>query len=189
MKNSCNITAQSRGDCLRSPPSLPFTVFPKRARQARLILASIAFVAIGICMVRNGEREFWGWCSIVFFGLGALVGFVNLYPGSAFLTVSEDGIEYCALFCRHRFHWSDILEFGTYSVTRRGRVVGRLVAFNFSPEYQSSPRMFRISKAMSGFEGGLPDTYGFQAEQLAELLTFYHAQRVPQGRVDLLHSK
>lgn len=38
--------------------------------------------------------------------------------------------------------------------------------------------MRAVSKAMAGFEGGLPDTYGMKADELALLLASYHAESV-----------
>lgn len=154
---------------------LPFTAHPKRAKMALLLLVCVAFVAVGVLMIRDGEVI--GWLCAGFFGLGIPIFSIQLLPGSSYLTVSEVGIEYCSMFRRHRLRWSDISEFGVYTVRQGGLPVSKMVGFNFSTEYRRAQGGRALSRAISGFEGGLPDTYGFKAEELAELLTFHHTQR------------
>ena len=159
-----------------NPRPLPFTSYPRKAKMFLLLLVCVAFVACCVLLIRRGEMI--GWMGALFFGLGIPVFLIQLYPGSSFLTVSDEGIEYCSLFRRHRIRWSDISEFGTYSIRRHGLPVSTLVGFNFSVEYQRSPETRAVSRALTGFEGGLPDTYGFKPDELAELLAFYHSQRM-----------
>jgi hypothetical protein len=158
---------------------LPFTVYPSKAKTLLMLLICLAFVAGSVLMICDGETV--GWLGAIFFGLGVAVFLMQLYPGSSFLTVSEEGIEFCSLFRRHRFRWEDISEFGTYSVRSRGMAVGKMVGFNYSTGYQQGAKTRAFSRLLAGFEGGLPDTYGFSAEELAQMLADYHRKRVPCG--------
>jgi hypothetical protein len=66
--------------------------------------------------------------------------------------------------------WSDIDEFFPE------RLLGRnYVAFNVSPQYREKLRRKRFSGI---HKGRLPDTYGFSAEALAELLNERKASAV-----------
>jgi len=157
-----------------SPRSLPFTVYPKKTKMLLLFLVSIAFVAGGILMICDGQKM--GWLCVGFFGLGIPVFLLQLYPKSSYLTVSEEGIEYCSLFRSHRLRWSDISEFGTYTIRKHGLPGSRMVGFNYSAEYQRASQAREVSKDLVGFEGGLPDTYGFRADELARMLSDYHRE-------------
>jgi hypothetical protein len=154
---------------------LPFTVYPKKSKILLLLLMSMGFVAGGTWMIHEGDG--WGWAPAAIFAVCIFVFVIQLLPGSAFLTVDDLGIEFCALFRKQRYGWSDISEFGTYTIRNHGMAAGKFVGINFSPTYQGASRGRAMAKAMTGFEGALPDTYGYKAEELAELLAFHHAQR------------
>jgi len=159
-----------------APRALPFTVYPKKAKLMVLVLVGVLFVGVGVLMIRDGETT--GWFCAVFFGLCLLAFLAQLLPGSSYLTVDEQGIEFSALFRKVRLRWSEIAEFGISTVRHHGLPVSKMVGLNYSPEYQGLSRGRAVSKALTGFEGGLPDTYGFKAEDLAQLLSDHHRDRV-----------
>jgi hypothetical protein len=154
--------------------ALPFTLHPKKSKVLLFLLLSSAFTAGGVWMLREGEKA--GWFVAGFFGLCLLVFLIQLFPNSSFLTVDDDGIEFSALFRKCRLKWSEISEFGVYS--RESIGIGKTVGINFSPSYERLAKMRALTKALLGFEGALPDTYGLQAQELATLLATYHAERV-----------
>jgi hypothetical protein len=160
-------------------PSLPFTAYPKKGKHLLFVLVSAVFVAIGVFMIQHGEGM--GWFCFGVFGLMLLAFLANLLPGSSYLTVSELGIEYSALFRKHRLQWSEIAEIGVYTIRQHGVPVGTMVGFNYSPHATNPSRARALSKAVSGFEGGLPDTYGFKAEELAAMLAACHQRFVYQS--------
>jgi len=137
-----------------------------------LLTVCLAFVACAIFLIHKGEK--FGWVCAGFFGLGIPVFLVQLLPNASFLTVTEEGIEFCSLFRRHKIRWSDISEFGVTTVRQQGLPVNKMVGFNYSPTYQRAAKARSVAKALAGFEGALPDTYGMRAENLAQLLTEYH---------------
>ena len=134
-------------------------------------LLSVGFVVGGIWMIREGEKI--GWFVAGFFTLCILVFLLQLFPKSSFLTVCEEGIEFCALFRSHKVPWSDISEFGVCRVPGN-----RMVGFNYSAEYPRARKARALSKALTGCEGALPDTYGFSVDELAELLSAYHQEKL-----------
>ena len=155
--------------------SLPFTLYTKKSKMIWLLLACSAFTAAGVWMLIEGE---WigGLCG-GFFALGIPIFLLQLHPKATFLTVSEDGLEFSALFRKSRISWTDISEFGTYTLRHNGLPAGTFVGINFSAEYRPAAKARAIAKALTGFEGGLPDTYGLSAQDLAQLLTSFHADR------------
>ena len=126
-------------------------------------------------MIRDGHTA-TGWFVAGFFGLGIPVFLLQFFPKSSFLTVDEDGIEFAALFRKCRLKWREISEFGVYS--RKSIGIGMTVGINYSPSFERYQKMRAINKALLGFEGALPDTYGLPAAELATLLASYHAERV-----------
>ncbi|MES2695797.1 MAG: hypothetical protein V4773_20150 [Verrucomicrobiota bacterium] len=139
-----------------------------------LLLLCSTFTAIGGWMVIDGQKM--GWFCGGFFALGLPIFLIQMHPKASFLTVSEDGFKFSSLFRKTHCRWSDIAVFGTYTLRQNGLPVGNFVGFDFVSEYQSSSKMRAASKAMVGFEGGLPDTYGLKAEDLSQLLASYHAE-------------
>lgn len=160
------------------PPPLPFTLYSKKSKSLVLLFACIAFMAGSIMIINEGRII--GWVGAVFFGLCIPLLAIQLYSGRSFLTVSEDGIEFCSLLRRCKLRWSDISKIGTYTIKHHGMPIITLVGINFSDEYRLSSRMRAVSKALAGFEDGLPDTYGLRADELAYLLSYYHAERLAQ---------
>ena len=137
-------------------------------------MVCLAFVAGSILMIRKGERM--GWLCAAFFGLGIPVFLLQLWPKSSFLTVTEEGMEFCSLFRRSKVRWGDISEFGVTTIRQHGLPVNRMVAFNYSAEYNRAAKARSVAKVLSGFEGALPDTYGMDAEELAQVLTDFHRE-------------
>ena len=149
---------------------LPFTAYPTRWKRILLLLVALSFVAVGVFLVQGRSTMFW--LSTGFFSLCALVFLVQLAPGSSYLTVDDEGIEFCALFRKSRIRWSDLSAFGVYQ-----QRFSKFVGFDFAPDYAAGASGRAVAKSLTGFEGALPDTYGFRAEDLAELLAYHRAQR------------
>lgn len=158
-----------------TPRTLPFTLYTKKTKMIWLLLLCSAFTAIGVWMVLDGQKM--GWFCGGFFALGIPIILIQLHPRASFLTVTDSGFEFSALLRRSCYRWSDVSEFGTYALRQNGLPIGTFVGFNFYPGYQRSSKIRAVSKAMAGFEGGLPDTYGFRAEELAQLLALYHTEK------------
>ncbi len=151
--------------------SLPFTIYPQKRKMLGLLFVCVAFVIGGVWMISDGK---WiGWVSTGIFGLGILVFLIRMHPSASFLRISEEGIEFCELFRSYRIPWSAISEFGTYSIRHHGIRTGKHVGFNYSAEYKESSNLRAFNKNLTDFEAGL-DTYGFNAEELAEMLNQYH---------------
>jgi len=59
--------------------------------------------------------------------------------------------------------------------------------FNFSEEYKKAKKARKISSAISGAEGGLHDTFGLKAEELAKLMNEYKyaSNRMDENTFDI----
>ncbi|MBN1764538.1 MAG: hypothetical protein JW860_04710 [Sedimentisphaerales bacterium] len=147
------------------------TYYPKKSRLLLLLAVCLLFTIGGIWMIK--DEPFGGYLCAIFFGTGCAASIIQLLPGSAYLKIKDEGIEFCSLFRKTTILWDDISEFCVYSVSHRGMTVNKMVGINFVPEYDRSKLSRKLSTALAGCEGGLPDTYGFKAEELASLLNEY----------------
>ena len=97
--------------------------------------------------------------------------------------MSDEGLEICALFRRSTIRWEDIADFGVYTLRQHGLPVSRQVGINFVEGYPRSLKARRFATTLTGFEGALPDTYGYRAEELAKLLAQIHSQKLEAKHV------
>ncbi len=144
-------------------PDLPLTYRTQPAKKALLALGAAVFVLLGVWLLPREPRV--ALAGIIFFGLCALVGLVNLLPNSSYLTLTEKGFLFVSLFRKHFVEWSDVQSFVPVRIQRRS-----MVGWNYSPEFRGSKRLRSVNSAIAGVEAALPDTYGMPAEQLADLM-------------------
>lgn len=155
-------------------PSSTLLLRPRRAKWLLLLVASLAFTVVGGLMIRDGEAK--GWFVAAVFGLSTLVAGGLLLPGSAYLRLTPDGFEMRSLFRSSRTRWADVAGF------RAGRIgLNKLVLFSYVPSYTRSATARALASALTGTEAALPDTYGYTAEALAELLDDWRARATRAG--------
>jgi hypothetical protein len=148
----------------------PILLRPKPTKWLLVALGSLAFVLIGIWMIRS--RDMFGWLAIVFFGLCLAVSLICLLPKASYLRLTPEGFTMCSLFRAHTIRWEDVTGFGV------GRVfTNKMVMFNYVKSYQRTPRLRSFNTELTGFEAGIPDSYGLRHEDLADLLNRYKAMR------------
>lgn len=150
-----------------------------RARPAAAVwpgLACLAFVAVGAWMIGDGEPM--GWLVAGVFGLGAAILLASALPGANFLRLTDEGFEARTLFRTWRFRWADVAGFGVGAAG--GQV---LVMFDLAPAYleRHPSRLVPVSRALSGFDAGLPQTYGLKAEALAALMESWRRAAVEES--------
>jgi len=146
----------------------PILLRSKPSKWLVVALGSLAFVLIGIWMVRS--REMFAWLGIVFFGLCLFVSLICMLPKASYLRLTPDGFTICSLFRAHTTRWEDVISFGV------GRIfTNKMVMFNYVESYQRSPKLRSFNTKLTGFEAAIPDSYGFRHEDLADLLNRYKA--------------
>lgn len=146
----------------------PIMLRPRPIKWIGMALGSLAFSMIGIWMIRSGET--FAWMIVVFFGLCLSVSLISMLPNATYLELTADGFTMCSMFRAHTFRWADVTGFGI------GRVFSnKMVMFNFEPSYERSPKLRSFNVELVGFEAALPDSYGLNHEDLAELLNSYKA--------------
>jgi hypothetical protein len=101
-------------------PNLPVTYRTRPVKMAVLVLGSLVFVAIGLWLLPRDPLL--ALVCIIFFGLCALVGLVNILPNSSYLTLTEQGFLYASLFRKHFVEWSNVQSFVPVRIQRRNMV-------------------------------------------------------------------
>ena len=146
----------------------PILLRPSRTKWLAVAFGSLAFVLIGIWMVRCGEML--GWVGIAFFGLCLSVSLICMLPNASYLRLTHDGFTMCSLFRAHTIGWDDVTGFGV------GRVfANKMVMFNFVESYRRFPKLRAFNSEVVGFEAAIPDSYGLRHEDLADLLNRHKA--------------
>lgn len=144
-------------------------VFHRRKSSAIwLLLSSVLFVVLGIWIAQTIG---WGGYLVAgFFSLGIPVAVVQLLPGSTYLRITENELTFTIMFRETSISWDVIDEFMVITMKQTGMTIHKMVGINFVSSYDGSRLGRRVSSALSGCDGALPDTYGQRAEDLADLL-------------------
>jgi hypothetical protein len=133
-------------------------------RRSLLPLLSCAGLVVGALTVRKSDPII-GWVGILLFGSGAIVIGLLLLPGSSYLKLDSDGFTVCSLYRAHSTSWYEVDSFQV------ARIVGRkFVVFNFSNLHRGQEFTRKLSSAIAGYDGGLPEIYELSAEQLAAMM-------------------
>jgi hypothetical protein len=129
-----------------------------------LLVVCSLFVAGGVWMASKGQ--WMGWVGIVFFGLGVIVALVQLLPNASYLRLTENGLEVRSLYRSWFVSWDEIAYFAIANIG-----YGDVVVFMFSDRYHKAKTSRALARAIAGYEGALPDTYGMKADELCCLLS------------------
>jgi hypothetical protein len=142
------------------------TLRPRRSTAVWLLIGSSAFVAIGVWMA--SEEGWIGYAIAAFFALCAAVAAVQLVPGASSLRIDREGFTCRSLFRSWSVRWDEVDHFFVVALRQGGVRVHQMVGWNYL--VASGSRGRRLSSALAGCEGALPDTYGMKAAALADHL-------------------
>jgi hypothetical protein len=138
---------------------------PSGIKWLAILLVSASAVVFGVLM--PPEEPFVAWAGIVLLGLGVVVSAVALLPGSSYLRLTPEGFEQRAFFRTSKWSWQQFERFHAY---RPPASPIRLVGFVFDPNVKGDATLRRVNRSMAGVDGGLSDTYGLAADELATLM-------------------
>lgn len=141
------------------------TLYPRFTKLILLLLTCVVFATLGVWMINDNDLR--GWLVVGFFGPCSLIVLCQFIPGANYLRLTRDGISYSTFFRKRSHKWDEIFEFGAYEPSSTG---SKYVGFNFKQRSKSGENLNSFSKTLSGWESGIPDTYGMSAEELVEIL-------------------
>ena len=151
------------------PPPETITLRPSRLKWAGIFLLCLLFAVVGVQIIADGSRV--GWVVVVFFGLGCLVVAVSMIPNATYLRLTPSDFTICSLFRARSYRWQDVTGF---TVGRAGS--RRMVMFDFAPNFHRRSRSGSWNAKLVGHEAGLPDNYGLDYEELADLMNRHRAR-------------
>jgi hypothetical protein len=144
----------------------PMIFRSSKRKHVLLLLGCLVFVVIGISIGRSGH---WlNYFGVAFFGLGVLVGIINLIPGASYLEIKSDGFTFSSLFRKHFIPWLMVDEFYVLEMGRWPKT--KMIGYNCLHSKVKASRGQKFSKFLSGVEEALPDTYGKKAEELLDIM-------------------
>lgn len=111
------------------------------------------------------------WLPTVFFGVCTGVLLATLLPAASFLLIQNDGFTIRTLFREYTCKWTDVESFSIGYIRKRS-----LVVFNFTTDYEGHHYSRKLASAMGGYEGVLPETYGFSPEELRDKMNVFREE-------------
>ncbi len=141
----------------------PVTLHPSRIKFLILLAGSLGFSVGGYYMVRDGASG--GWFVLGFFGLCTLISVMLTLPGASGLTLDRDGFRVSSMYRRAHTRWRDAGGFITSGLPPSGYV---MVVYDDATI--RSGKLAAANIKLTGRNSGLPNTYGLEADELAELM-------------------
>ena len=130
-------------------------------------------------MVTEGNSM--GWL-VAIFCLGIPISIVQMLPGASSLRLETVGFTMRTLFRDSSYGWGQVTEFGVVEIKQGGMTAHRMVGFNFVGKDAASTGGRKLSRALAGYEGALPDTYGMKAQKLADLMNACRERFIAEGK-------
>jgi len=152
----------------------PVTLYPSRTKWLVVFLGCALFALGGIWMISSGEQK--GWFVLIVFGLFTATAAAMLLPHAGSLTLHADGFETKSLFRRYRALWQEVSEF---KAVRIPPSMQRMVLYD---DFNLKGAVAKLNAALTGHAAGLPDTYGFSADELAALMTDWRKRALDRER-------
>jgi hypothetical protein len=145
----------------------PVTLNASRLKGLLALAVGLAFGVGGVIYIRDGSM--WvGLPIALVFGLAAVFGAGMLLPGANRLVLDADGFEVSSLFKRRRTRWHDVSDFTSARIQPSHY---EMVVYNDVAAKKS--KLADLNIAITGRNSGLPDSYGWSTEALAELMNVW----------------
>src|SRR5262245_52548937 len=156
------------GEVLASYPG-PVELMPNVGRWRLMLALNLAFVAAGLIMLLQGQRN--GLYIALGFGLLSLPLAMVALPGAAKLTITRDGFIATALYRGHLTRWTEVSEFQIAQMARSGQ---HILVYDDASLVAGSHLL--SGSRYAGRNSALPSSYGMSVEELARILNHWRAR-------------
>ena len=149
------------------------TITGSRVKSLLLLLASLAFVLIGMWQARGPAPVDWRvWLGLALFGLGVLV-FAWLLVRPQRLVLNDSGFTVAGGLVRTPWHvrWDEVDGFFVYRLPRGGKMIG----YNYAEGARPESVLLSLNRRF-GADGALSKGFPGSPEQLVEELNRHRAQ-------------
>lgn len=141
---------------------LPDTLYlePSRARWVFSLVAALVIVSLNLYFVTQTEGTGALWFFVAIFGLVGTMAGVQLVPGSAGMWLDRKGFVYRRFWVDNRREWNEISQVTSHQMGLFGSDIAilQMVGYHRKGDPANKPREI------------LPDTYGFPANDLSEMM-------------------
>lgn len=143
------------------------------------VVLGVLFVVVGWHMIQGGSSSdrIKGWFVLVVFSFFALIALLPLTVAPSRVVLTAQGLFIQAMFRKTFVPWAHVKGFGVHEWTQwhgpfrqRHRQVGMVLHEEHRP---TVGRLGALARGWSGFDGVLPDNYGYKHQALADLLNRY----------------
>lgn len=149
---------------LRMNPRQEVTLRPGKAKWWAILLICAGAAIIGAVMALK-DHDAHGWVVLVVFGVLASFAARQLFSSKNYLRLTATGLEVRSLLRSYDARWDDIGNIGV--VYYRRNVI---VAFDYLSPNSGDAKRRKQNKAALKYEEAIPETYGLDGNELAELL-------------------
>lgn len=137
-----------------------------RVKAGFVLLISLAFVAIGVFLLRQPDvSRSVAWLCLAFFGVCALVGLASLVKPNR-IALREHGFTATALWRSFDVAWDDVEDF---HVWKNPAAHQTLAAWRYRPGREPRGPLAAMSESL-GAQGSVPGGYGMSTPALVALL-------------------
>jgi hypothetical protein len=157
----------TRRNLLSIVPANELILKPSKFKHIRISLGSLLLALCGAGAIP--ENPLMGWAGLIFFGGGGIFLLAQLFTNGSSLKLTDEGFEVRSMHKSNFTKWEDIADIFVIQL-RHGISVNEMVGFNYSGSYKRHRAARSVSQALTESDGGLPDTYGMKAAELAELM-------------------
>jgi hypothetical protein len=159
----------------------PVTLSVPGKVQIRSLVIAVSFIAIALALLHQDPSSKLAWLGLSFFGLCAIAFVISALPRATSLTLDRDGFVAKRAFIQNRSRWQDVTNFVATAATPPAPQDMKFVWFN-DTQWQKW-KLARMETALLGYNAALPATYGFPAEDLANLMASWRDRALQAGPV------
>lgn len=142
---------------------------PDRLRWLIVFLIAAGFVAIAVWIGPSDPMLFYGAGG--FFLLCALIAAPLMFGIGSSLMLDREGFSCKTLFRTFRREWRECSVFYPVSTGMR-----KFVGFSTTQDEAAHPGMAALNRGLIGASGMLPDTFGYSADGLSDLMNRFRAR-------------
>jgi len=149
---------------LRLNPQQEVTLRPSKAKWGCIFAICAGAAVMGTIMAIK-DHEANGWMVLVIFGMMAVLAARQLFSSNIYLRLTATGLEMRGPFQKFDARYDDIGNIGVIYYRRNTNV-----AFDYRSPTSGNAKRRKQNKAVTGYDEIIPETYGLNAQDLAELL-------------------
>jgi hypothetical protein len=144
----------------------PMRLLPDHKRERKAVIFGTIFCALGVLLFSKIREDYGSFVAIGFLALFGIATVFSIYTWSSRrvgLILDQNGFEIDNGFLHWRHQWAHVSNFAIYTA-----INNRMIIFD---DAVRKTAMGPANRILTGRTSWLPDTYGFDADDLVRLMT------------------